>query len=83
LIAAIGRVKDQLKEMNKNNEVLLSLELRFTDEKVIEHGMNNINLYHSRSPLLRSSDSYYYTEDLKLLYYYHNRLDGYKLEKYV
>lgn len=83
LIAAIGRVKDQLKEMNKNNEVLLSLELRFTDEKVIEHGMNNINLYHSRSPLLRSSDGYYYTEDLKLLYYYHNRLDGYKLEKYV
>ncbi|MCW3127053.1 MAG: acyltransferase [Bacteroidetes bacterium] len=83
LLAAIERVKEQLKEMNKNNEVLISLELRFTNDKVIEHGMNNINLYHSRSPLLRSGDGYYYSEDLKLLYYYHNRLEGYKLEKYV
>jgi glycerol-3-phosphate O-acyltransferase len=83
LLAAIERVKEQLKEMNKNNEVLISLEVRFTNDKVIEHGMNNINLYHSRSPLLRSSDGYYYSEDLKLLYYYHNRLEGYKLERYV
>jgi glycerol-3-phosphate O-acyltransferase len=83
LTEAIERVKEQLKEMNKNNEVLISLEVRFTNDKVIEHGMNNINLYHSRSPLLRSSEGYYYSEDLKLLYYYHNRLEGYKLEKYV
>jgi glycerol-3-phosphate O-acyltransferase len=83
LLAAIERVKEQLKEMNKNNEVLISLEVRFTNDKVIEHGMNNINLYHSRSPLLRSSEGYYYSEDLKLLYYYHNRLEGYKLERYV
>ena len=83
LMAAIERVKEQLKEMNKNNEVLISLEVRFTNEKVVEHGMNNINLYHSRSPLLKASEGYYYSEDLKLLYYYHNRLEGYKLEKYV
>jgi glycerol-3-phosphate O-acyltransferase len=84
LLEAIERVKEQLKEMNKNNEVLISPEVRFTNEKVIEHGINNINLYHANSPLERSSDgTYYYSEDLKLLYYYHNRLEGYKLEKYV
>lgn len=83
LIDAIERVKEQLKELNKNNEVLISPEVRFTGDKLIEHGMNNINLFHANSPLQRSSDGYYYSEDLKLLYYYHNRLEGYKLEKYV
>ena len=83
LLAAIERVKEQLKELNKNNEVLISPEVRFTNDKVIEHGMNNINLFHALSPLRKSSDGYYYSEDLKLLYYYHNRLEGYKLEKYV
>ena len=83
LVDAIERVKEQLKEMNKNNEVLISPEVRFTNEKVIEHGINNINLYHANSPLEKSSDGYYYSEDLKLLYYYHNRLEGYKLERYV
>jgi len=83
LVDAIERVKEQLKEMNKNNEVLISPEVRFTNEKVIEHGISNINLYHANSPLEKSSDGYYYSEDLKLLYYYHNRLEGYKLERYV
>jgi glycerol-3-phosphate O-acyltransferase len=83
LLAAIERVKEQLKEMNKQDEVLIAPEVRFTNDKVVEHGMANINLYHSRSPLLRSSSGYYYSEDLKLLYYYHNRLEGYKLERYV
>jgi len=63
--------------------VLISPEVRFTNEKVIEHGISNINLYHANSPLEKSSDGYYYSEDLKLLYYYHNRLEGYKLERYV
>jgi glycerol-3-phosphate O-acyltransferase len=64
--------------------VLLSPEIRFTTDKLIEHGMTNINLYHANSPLEKSADgSYYYSEDLKLLYYYHNRLEGYNLEKQV
>lgn len=81
---AIESLKERLKEMNKNNEVLLSPEIRFTTDKLIEHGMTNINLYHANSPLEKSADgSYYYSEDLKLLYYYHNRLEGYNLEKQV
>ncbi len=83
LIEAIERVKEQLKDMNKQNEVLISPEVRFTNEKVIEHGISNISLYHANSPLVRSTEGYYYSEDLKLLYYYHNRLEGYKLERYV
>jgi glycerol-3-phosphate O-acyltransferase len=80
---AVEKIKEQLKILNKNNEVIISPELRFTTDKLIEHGMSNINQFHANSPIERASDGHYYTEDLKLLYYYHNRLEGYKLEKYV
>lgn len=81
LYEVIESLKEQLKEMNKNNEVLLSPEIRFTTDKLVENGMNNINMYHANSPIERSADgTYYYTEDLKLLYYYHNRLEGYNLK---
>jgi len=84
LHSAVENLKERLKAMNKNNEVLLSPELRFTTDKLVEHGMNNINLFHANSPLEKSTDgSYYYSEDLKLLYYYHNRLEGYELEGYI
>jgi glycerol-3-phosphate O-acyltransferase len=57
-------------------------ELRWNIDKIIEHGMKNINLYHTASPLTKNGDVMG-SEDLKLLYYYHNRLDGYALEKYI
>lgn len=76
----IEKLKEQLKEKTQNNEVLLSPEIRFTTDKLVEHGMSNINMYHANSPIERSGDgSYYFSEDLKLLYYYHNRLEGYNL----
>jgi glycerol-3-phosphate O-acyltransferase len=80
----LENLKDRLKEMNKNDEVLLSPEVRFTNDKLIDNGIKNINMFHANSPLEKSMDgTYYYSEDLKLLYYYRNRLEGYGLEKFI
>jgi glycerol-3-phosphate O-acyltransferase len=77
---AVGRIKEKLKQMYEEGEVLISPELRWNVDKIIDHGMRNINMYHSASPLTKKKDSMG-SEDLKLLYYYHNRLEGYGLEK--
>jgi glycerol-3-phosphate O-acyltransferase len=61
----------------------MSPELRWNADKIIEHGMKNINLYHTASTLTIQSNGNMGSEDLKLLYYYHNRLDGYELERYI
>jgi glycerol-3-phosphate O-acyltransferase len=82
LVEGIQRVKDKLKDMSEHGEVQISPELRWNIDKIIEHGMRNINLYHTASPITRSDDKVG-SEDLKLLYYYHNRLDGYGLEKEI
>ncbi|MCS6935376.1 MAG: 1-acyl-sn-glycerol-3-phosphate acyltransferase [Chitinophagales bacterium] len=79
---AISRLKERLKQMYDAGEVLISPELRWNVDKIIEHGMRNINLYHTASPIVRK-DEHFSSEDLRLLYYYHNRLDGYGLDKWV
>jgi glycerol-3-phosphate O-acyltransferase len=83
VVSCIGRLKEKLKEMYDRGEVLISPELRWNIDKIIEHGMKNINLYHAVSPLTKTRDGNISSEDLKLLFYYHNRLDGYGLEKLV
>lgn len=83
LVSGVNRLKERLKEMYDQGEVLMSPELRWNADKIIEHGMKNINLYHAVSPITKSLDGSISSEDLKLLYYYHNRLEGYGLEKYI
>lgn len=82
VVETISRVKEKLKLMYDEGEVLISPELRWNVDKIIDHGMKNINLYHTTSPLLKNGDTIG-TENLKLLYYYHNRLEGYGLEKEI
>ncbi len=79
---AVNRLKEKLKDMYEQEEVLISPELRWNVDKIIDHGMRNINMYHTASPLTKNGDKMG-SEDLKLLYYYHNRLEGYGLENII
>lgn len=49
--------------------------------EVITHGLDNVGMYHAKRPLLKDKDENLVTEDMSLLYFYHNRLTGYGLEK--
>jgi len=40
-------------------------------------------MYHAKRPLIKNKKGDISTQDLNLLFYYHNRLVGYNLEKYV
>jgi glycerol-3-phosphate O-acyltransferase len=83
VVESIHKLKERLKIMQEKGEVLTSPELRWNIDKIIDHGMKNINLYHTVSPLTKTSAGDIGSEDLKLLYYYHNRLEGYDLERYI
>ena len=83
VVLSINNLKERLKVLYDKGEVLMSPELRWNADKIIDHGMKNINLYHTASTLTIQSNGNIGSEDLKLLYYYHNRLDGYELERYI
>ena len=52
-------------------------------DKTIQLGIDNVGMYHNLRPLLRNKDGDIITQDLTVLYFYRNRLDGYGLEKFI
>jgi glycerol-3-phosphate O-acyltransferase len=75
------RVLTKIVELREKNKVRMAPHLNKSIEEIIEHGLNNVGLHHAKRPLIRNADGDVITEDMSLLYFYHNRLDGYDLEK--
>lgn len=79
-----------LDKMNDFKSLLVQMEndgaLRLSDifdqpgEKILEDGLEKIGLYHSRTPLKLTSDNFLVSDDLELLYYYHNRISTYQFK---
>lgn len=78
----VDEIRERIFEMKQNGEVNTSKYLHEDLDKVIRLGLENVGMYHSKRPLLRHKNGEIITQDLNTLYYYHNRMHGYDLEKY-
>lgn len=81
--ASFERVLAKVHRMHNAGEVGVSPYLTGEVDTIINHGLKNVGMYHSKRPLIKTKKGDMTTQDLNLLYYYHNRLAGYNLEKYV
>lgn len=81
--AACGKVLEEIKCLKEAGKLGIAPHLEKPLEEIIRHGLENLGMYHAKRPLIRTEDGHVITEDISLLYYYHNRLDGYELEKIV
>lgn len=81
--AACGKVLDEIKRLKEAGKLGIAPHLEKPLEEIIRHGLENVGMYHAKRPLIRTEDGHVITEDISLLYYYHNRLDGYELEKII
>jgi glycerol-3-phosphate O-acyltransferase len=50
---------------------------------IVNHAIENINIFSSKKIIFIDSDQNLNSEDLKCLFFYHNRLKGYQFEKYL
>ena len=80
--ANFKKLRDRLFKLNKKGKVDLSNHMRKKAEQAILEGLNNVGLYHDQRPLVRKKDKII-INDTNTLYYYHNRMNGYGLEKYI
>jgi glycerol-3-phosphate O-acyltransferase len=65
-------------------KIKVSDSLRFENQEVlIRSGVNNVGTFHAQRPLLFNKESNIISQDLKALFYYRNRLDGYGFEQYI
>lgn len=75
------KVLDKILELELEGKVQAAPHLKDDLDKIINHGLANVGMYHAKRPLVKNEGGNVETQDLSLLYYYHNRLEGYGLEK--
>jgi len=79
----IEKVQVRLRELSDIGQVKLSEVVRScTAEQVISDGIEHINSYHFYQPI-KLKNGAVQSENLKLLYFYSNRLFGYKLDRII
>lgn len=80
----VAVVRDALLALKEEGRIDVAPHLLNPVEDVIRHGLENVGVFHSKRVLKYDKKKMeILTEDLKLLYFYHNRLDGYGLERYI
>jgi glycerol-3-phosphate O-acyltransferase len=81
--ATCKRVRKQIYELKDQGKVYHATHLKGKIDLVIRHGLDNVGIFHLKRPLLMDKDGNIITKDFNTLYYYHNRLVGYDLEKFI
>lgn len=80
---ALERTVTQVRKLVLQGEIKLDERLQSaTNDYILEEGLQHFNIYHLKPVILRKGDRIY-PHDTNLIYYYHNRLQGYGLEKCI
>ncbi len=78
------KLRDIILEYEIAGKIRVNQSLREENLKtLIRSGVNRVGTFHAQRPLLFNKDGNIITNDLKTLYYYRNRLDGYGFEKHI
>lgn len=77
------RVRKEIYRLKKEGKANHATHLKGKIDLVISHGLENVGNFHLKRPLLMDKKGNIITKDLNTLYFYHNRLVGYDLEKLI
>ncbi len=77
------RMRDRVIDLFNANKIDIAIHLMGDIDEVIDLGISNVGMYHTLRPLLKNKKGNIITQDMNNLYYYHNRTEGYELEKFI
>lgn len=81
--STLERILTRLRNLADRGRVHLAPHLDNDVPTIMEHGIKNLGIYHDKRPLSLVDEQIISSENLNLLYYYHNRLEGYGLSHYL
>jgi glycerol-3-phosphate O-acyltransferase len=81
--AAFKKVRKEIYRLKGESKINHATHLKGEIDLVIRRGLDNVGIFHVKRPLLKNKKGNIVTQDLNTLYYYHNRLVGYDLEKVI
>ncbi|MEM6829610.1 MAG: 1-acyl-sn-glycerol-3-phosphate acyltransferase [Bacteroidota bacterium] len=76
------RLRKKLEKLHKKGNVDLANHMMKKADESILVGLKNVGLYHNKRPLIAKKNKII-IQDTNTLYYYHNRMNGYGLEKFI
>lgn len=79
----IGQLKERLFQMEDEEQIRLSDPIRWTEEEILRDGIRRLGSYHVQKPIRYNKNKQIVSNNFKILYYYHNRLENYGLDKVV
>ena len=77
------KIRKEIYNLKEKGKVYHATHLKGQTDIVIRRGLDNVGIFHLKRPLLKNKKGNIVTQDLNVLYYYHNRLVGYDLEKLI
>jgi glycerol-3-phosphate O-acyltransferase len=83
MLDAISSLVSHLQELAEQNNITLSDEMWNNAESIYREGMNKLGIYHYRSVLKETGTDELMCPDIRILYFYHNRLVNYGLEAHM
>jgi len=81
--ATFKKVRKEIYRLKDEGKINHASHLKGNADIVIKRGLENVGILHILRPLARNKNGNIITHELPLLYYYHNRLVGYDLEKLI
>lgn len=79
----VDRALSRLRALADAGKVHLATHLDNDTRTLVQHGIKNLGIYHAKRPLRWQDEASLRSDSMNLLYYYHNRLVGYELERYL
>ncbi len=79
----VFNIREALKKKQELGQVHLAGHMYGDIDRIITHGIMNLGVYHTKDPLFKTKEGDMSSQDMNLLYYYHNRLVGYELEELI
>jgi glycerol-3-phosphate O-acyltransferase len=84
---AVEEVIEQLQETlvawEEQGKIHLAPEIRRAAADVVRDGVKNLGVFHTEKPLGFTREGDIVSSNFRVLYFYHNRLETYRLDKYV
>lgn len=83
LSATVNQLQKTLIIFAKKEKLILSPEIHSPVDELIADGIKHLGTFHIKKPLKKNKLKEVISENFYLLYFYHNRLTGYGLEKWI
>ena len=78
---AFSKLRNKVIELFNQGQLDMATHMTEDIDTVIDLGIANVGMYHSKRPVLKNKQGNIITQDINNMYYYHNRMNGYELGK--